>query len=333
MNDETTTPVEGVKLSKCPFCDGRAVWKQGYYTGYVMCLSCEAMGPNINRADAEAAWNRRAPTHGVGRVEVARIVDPEAWADADKWAGKPKKLAPGQFFLPAHEWVLTQPSLAKADTILATFEGSAPSPAPPITTGNGSGDRDTLLDICDRLQDEGDRVYLGSTNDAEALRMLGRRMWATALPQPDPLTVPDSAANADTVEIDPSRVRDVLDEGDGFWRTCSGCHESDEGQDVGHYPFSGVFNCKLGGGCGDCGGIGAIWDTTDYEAMGREIAAREEPPEPPWPPGADNGRREGWQCFFAGRGREDCPFPGGRADLQRKYREGWDAASKAGSLS
>lgn len=38
-------------------------------------------------------------------------------------------------------------------------------------------DKDALLDICDRLQDEGDRVYLGSTNDAEALRDLGRRVW------------------------------------------------------------------------------------------------------------------------------------------------------------
>jgi hypothetical protein len=71
------------------------------------------------------------------------------------------------------------------------------------------------------------------------------------------------------------RVRECVKEyaEDGFWNTCSGCHESEDGYDVGHYPFSESFNCKLGGGCSECGGIGAIWDTTDYDAMAREMLA------------------------------------------------------------
>lgn len=51
-------------------------------------------------------------------------------------------------------------------------------------------------------------------------------------------------------------------------------------------------------------------------------------PPPPYPIGsATNCKREGWCAFFDGRGREDCPFPSGRRDLQAGYREGWDAAA------
>lgn len=69
-----------------------------------------------------------------------------------------------------------------------------------------------------------------------------------------------------------ANVKERLAEGDGVWMTCTGCHESEDGYDVGYYPHSKVFGCKLGGGCSECGGIGAIWDTTDYEAMGEEFA-------------------------------------------------------------
>lgn len=68
------------KLEPCPFCAGRAEWRQGHYTGYVMCLSCEVMGPNIDKAEAIAAWNRRAaraearPAPVVGREAVARVI-------------------------------------------------------------------------------------------------------------------------------------------------------------------------------------------------------------------------------------------------------------------
>jgi hypothetical protein len=52
-------------------------------------------------------------------------------------------------------------------------------------------------------------------------------------------------------------------------------------------------------------------------------------PEPPWPIGSDNPKREGWKAFFAGRGREDCPFPAGSPYHQVTYREGWDAAKQS----
>ena len=49
-------------------------------------------------------------------------------------------------------------------------------------------------------------------------------------------------------------------------------------------------------------------------------------PIPPWPVDLDNAKREGWRRFFAGFGRDACPFPPARQDLHRDFRFGWDAA-------
>lgn len=70
-----------------------------------------------------------------------------------------------------------------------------------------------------------------------------------------------------------NRITEIVKEckDDGRWLSCSGCHETEDGYDIGFYPFSPVFGCKLGGGCSECGGIGAIWDSTDYEDMARYI--------------------------------------------------------------
>lgn len=65
-------------------------------------------------------------------------------------------------------------------------------------------------------------------------------------------------------------VRDASDGGRGFWRDCSGCHDLNEGHPTG--PFSRVLNCHLGFGCSKCGGLGAIWDTTNYAEMGDWLA-------------------------------------------------------------
>ncbi|RZN19506.1 hypothetical protein [Bradyrhizobium sp. Leo121] len=72
-----------------------------------------------------------------------------------------------------------------------------------------------------------------------------------------------------------SSIKEQLAEGDGMWVTCSGCHEGEDGYSSGHYPHSEVFGCKLGAGCRECGGIGAIWDTTDYADMARFVLSEE----------------------------------------------------------
>lgn len=50
----------------------------------------------------------------------------------------------------------------------------------------------------------------------------------------------------------------------GSWQPCSGCYETEDGYDVGHYSMSKLFQCKVGGGCSECGGLGVVWDNTDW---------------------------------------------------------------------
>jgi hypothetical protein len=84
------------------------------------------------------------------------------------------------------------------------------------------------------------------------------------------------------VEIEPEiwsavagSVREQRSDRDGAWRSCSGCYETEDGQNVHGYPHSKVFGCVLGGGCSECGGIGAVWDATDYAAMAIEDQMRD----------------------------------------------------------
>lgn len=91
---------------------------------------------------------------------------------------------------------------------------------------------------------------------------------------------------------DAERIKEVLAEGDGIWRTCSGCYETEDGQNVHDYPRSKVFGDILGGGCGECGGLGVVWDTTDYgdmaDSMARDLAAPPAVPDPAdWPVAKD----------------------------------------------
>lgn len=65
-----------------------------------------------------------------------------------------------------------------------------------------------------------------------------------------------------------SRISEALAEGTGAWRSCSGCHELNEGHATGEW--SDVLKCHLGLGCRECGGIGAIWDNTDYSLVNQQ---------------------------------------------------------------
>lgn len=78
-------------------------------------------------------------------------------------------------------------------------------------------------------------------------------------------------SGADGLPIELRGIAEAIGNGGGFWRSCSGCHESNKGMATG--PFSETIKCHLGVGCSECGGIGAIWDTTDYDAMADFMAA------------------------------------------------------------
>lgn len=59
-------------------------------------------------------------------------------------------------------------------------------------------------------------------------------------------------------------ITEQLKEGNGFWHSCSGCYETEDGHPVGSYPYSSTMKCTLGAGCSECGGLGAVWDNNDY---------------------------------------------------------------------
>ena len=91
-------------------------------------------------------------------------------------------------------------------------------------------------------------------------------------------------ALAEPVKQEPvelQEVKRVVEEGGGFWRECSGCYESNEGAPPNGAVFSKAFDCYLGNGCSECGGLGAIWDNTDYEEMARFMAAQDAAPVQP----------------------------------------------------
>jgi len=77
-------------------------------------------------------------------------------------------------------------------------------------------------------------------------------------------------AAAQAVPVELAGVAEEIAEGSGFWRECSGCYDTEDGHPTQQYDYSKIFGCALGNGCSECGGIGAVWDNTDYEAMARD---------------------------------------------------------------
>lgn len=54
-------------------------------------------------------------------------------------------------------------------------------------------------------------------------------------------------------------------------------------------------------------------------------------PPSPYPIGSDtNCKTAGWNDYFCGIKRDECPFPKARLDLHKGWREGWDAAKASG---
>ena len=77
-------------------------------------------------------------------------------------------------------------------------------------------------------------------------------------------------ANVGDLAIELQGVREEMAAGSGFWSSCSGCYDTEDGHPTGNYSYSAVFGCALGSGCSECGGIGAVWDNTDYEATAKD---------------------------------------------------------------
>lgn len=92
-------------------------------------------------------------------------------------------------------------------------------------------------------------------------------------------------------EILQDRIKELVEDGDGFWRACSGCQEGDDGHvSETDYPFDSTFQCQPGGGCSECGGLGVIWDNADYDQMADAMLADMEAESNYAPPAADEDR-------------------------------------------
>lgn len=110
-------------------------------------------------------------------------------------------------------------------------------------------------------------AFILHDSEAEAITA-----WNTRHREQD--TLSREGREADPFAAITEEVRELVeDEEAGFWRPCTGCHETDEGHPTGRFPFSRALNCELGHGCRECGGIGAVWDDTDYADMAEFMAA------------------------------------------------------------
>lgn len=69
------------------------------------------------------------------------------------------------------------------------------------------------------------------------------------------------------------RIAHACQEYGGWWHSCSGCHETNEGYSTGHYPYDQRFKCEMGAGCNECGGLGVVWQIAPTEEECRAMLA------------------------------------------------------------
>ncbi|MBN3838876.1 hypothetical protein [Burkholderia sp. Ac-20349] len=136
-----------------------------------------------------------------------------------------------------------------------------------------------------------EQTYLGSCR--EARDDSGRIRWDRLQRVIDHLAASAVEQHEAAPAVELSNVHEALTSGKGFWRTCSGCYESEDGHPVGEYPYSEILQCDLGAGCAECSGIGAVWDNTDYDDLVNFLEQRESEVETnqPQQPSSD-GRAE-----------------------------------------
>ena len=123
----------------------------------------------------------------------------------------------------------------------------------------------------------------GSTftmDEREEMAQEWARAIAAALSTLSSGSAPASEGEQDALIVGlKERIAGVIEfSGYGLWRTCSGCYESEDGYPNGDSPHSDLLGGILGGGCRECGGIGARFDDTDYDAMARDMLREDATP-------------------------------------------------------
>lgn len=222
------------------------------------------------------SWQARAaaPQPAFEAVQaVLRKVDPK-WRERGEFGVKPHE----QAIAAIRDLAAAAPQAAPVNGIPATLRHDEGAIARCSYCGRYSIDPKTLSDrqpACDCGERHG---WSGSFEKP------GRdAKWNGEAPTTAPQA--EAAQGVPAIPVELSGVKDVIETGDGFWRSCSGCHETNEGCETGHYPYSTHLKCVLGAGCSECGGIGAVWDNTDYDALAAagdadEIARENAAPSP-----------------------------------------------------
>jgi hypothetical protein len=131
---------------------------------------------------------------------------------------------------------------------------------PPAPAADGAGELLSMIDdVAADLTDHKSLAY-------EKLRKV--RAAIAALRQP----VPDAVRE---LPIELADVAHELADGSGSWMPCSGCYETSDGYNVAGFPYSDVFRCNLGGGCRECGGIGAVWGEAASASLESALASQQ----------------------------------------------------------
>lgn len=259
LRPSASVPTEPVTLLPCPFCGAQdrsvtgaaghspaVVHRNNRPEGYVPywaveCDGCGSEGPAEDDADrAITAWNRRAKSEDTHRAADGLVVVPNR-TEVQRWMYPVLEyLRPYISQRIAEEASERAVDAAYRAMIAATQQRVCAFPACPCLPA----------EQCD--------VVLGTQN------------------RPGPQGLPVAATQQPAGEggWHVERIHEVMAEGDGFWRACSGCQEGVDGHvSAKDYPYSKVFKCQPGGGCSECGGLGVLWDDTDYDAMATAILA------------------------------------------------------------
>lgn len=92
---------------------------------------------------------------------------------------------------------------------------------------------------------------------------------------------PKPSMGAAKLAVELRGVAETVAKGSGFWTPCTGCYDTEDGRPTQRYAHSDVFGCELGNGCSECGGLGVVWDDTDYEAMADSVSGSPSLATPP----------------------------------------------------
>jgi hypothetical protein len=55
------------------------------------------------------------------------------------------------------------------------------------------------------------------------------------------------------------QINRVRESSDGYWQSCTGCTESEDGHLVGFYPMHPRLGVAIGSGCDECKGKGVVF--------------------------------------------------------------------------